>query len=264
MHQQLIRLSQRHFNLLEICPRKWQYLYLEQLTTPINPEQHESITWGSQFHLVMQQRELGLPINSLLGENEQLQQTVSALVDALSDILQPQLSKWREAEHCRTLNFQNYLLVVIYDLLVVDSQQAQILDWKTYLQPQNPAKLQRDWQTRLYLYVLAETSEYEPEQISLTYWFVKLPNKPQSLTIRYNSTAHEQTKEDLTRLLNQLENWLGSYRQEGQDLPQIAENQGKCRHCNFAGRCQRNLELEETAKGENWLNSLAKIEEISL
>jgi ATP-dependent exoDNAse (exonuclease V) beta subunit len=59
------------------------------------------------------------------------------------------------------------LLTVIYDLLIEAEDNAQILDWKTYPQPKEQNRLAKDWQTRLYLYVLAETSDYLPEQISM-------------------------------------------------------------------------------------------------
>lgn len=256
MDNLLTRLSQSQLNLLATCPRKFQHLYFEQLTTPLSAQQQEKIAWGNQFHLLMQQRELGLPITSLLGENEQLRQSLEALVAADPEILQSDATAWRAAEHHRTLKFQNYLLVVVYDLLIAQENRAQILDWKTYLQPENPAKLAQDWQTRLYLYVLAETSHYTPEQISLTYWFVKLPNQPRSLTFDYNSNAHEKTKQDLTSLLSQLDLWREEYWQ-GKSLPQVNQSKGICRHCNFALRCQRLQEIPLA-----W--SVDDIEEVSL
>jgi hypothetical protein len=207
-----IRLSQGHLNLLELCPPKFQQVYLEQLSSLSSPEQQAKQTWGSQFHLLMQQRELGLPIESLLQEDEELKHSLIALIDAAPEIFLSKRSIWREAEHCRTVSFGNYLLTVIYDLLIADARKAQILDWKTYLQPQHKTKLATNWQTRLYLYVLAETSEYLPEQISMTYWFIKLPTKPKSLTFPYSQAQHEQTKQDLTRLLTKLDDWLTNYR----------------------------------------------------
>ena len=41
-----MRLSQGQLNLLERCPRQFQHTYLEQLGSPINPEQQERQTWG--------------------------------------------------------------------------------------------------------------------------------------------------------------------------------------------------------------------------
>lgn len=53
--------TQRLLNFIENCPRKFQHIYLEQLDSPLTPAQQEKPTWESRFHLLMQQRELGLP-----------------------------------------------------------------------------------------------------------------------------------------------------------------------------------------------------------
>jgi hypothetical protein len=235
----MFRLSQGYLNLLQTCPRKFQHIYFDQLGSPISPEQQEKQTWGSQFHLVMQQRELGLPVEFLVEEDPQLQRWVTSLIGAAPDISIADPQTFRHSEHCRTLNLQGYLLTVIYDLLIADPQQAQIIDWKTYPQPQHRRWLEKDWQTRLYLYVLAETSDYLLEQISMTYWFVQSQPQPQSLKFTYDRTRHQQTQADLTYLLNQLTDWLQSYQELGADLPQVAEAAGRCSDCSFAVRCGR-------------------------
>ncbi|ELS03805.1 hypothetical protein Xen7305DRAFT_00035290 [Xenococcus sp. PCC 7305] len=207
-NKNLIRLSQGQLNLLETCPPKFQQIYLNQLSSLPNPETEDKQTWGSRFHLLMQQRELGLPIDSLLAKDQELAQSFQALLQAAPHILDQTAHQWREAEHSRTINFSNYLLTVIYDLLVADAHQAQIIDWKTYLKPQRKDKLAQNWQTRLYLYTLVETSQYLPEEISMTYWFVKLPTKPESHVFTYNTQQHQQTREDLHHLLHNLDIWL--------------------------------------------------------
>lgn len=204
----MLRLSQSHLNLLENCPPKFKQLYISQDNLVPNPENEERQTWGSQFHLLMQQRELGLPLDSILNTEKELAASLDALIKEVPELSKSPAQAQRAAEHYRTLGVNDYLLSVIYDLVITQEDKAQILDWKTYLQPKNKTLLARNWQTRLYLYVLAETSEYTPEQISMTYWFVKLPKKPQSHTFQYNEKLHQQTKQDLTVLLKSLDNWL--------------------------------------------------------
>lgn len=257
------RLSQGQLNLLETCPRKFQHIYIDQLGVPISPEQQERLTWGSRFHLLMQQRELGLPINSLVEEDAQLQHYVTALVKAAPDLLMPNPQTFRESEHCRTLGFQGYLLTVIYDLLIEDENGAQILDWKTYPQPKDHQWLARDWQTRLYLYVLAETSDYLPEQLSMSYWFVKSKPHPESRKFRYDSSQHEKTRQDLTVLLTQLAGWLQRYQSDRFPFPQVAESKGRCHDCSFGVRCQRSRETSQS-RTQDLLPDLADIQEVSL
>jgi hypothetical protein len=259
----MIRLSQGQLNLLETCPPQFQRLYLEQLGSPMSPEQQEKLTWGSQFHLLMQQQELGLPIDSVLREDVQLQHSIKSLIGAVPEIWQSDTENWREAEHCRTLSFQGYLLTVIYDLLITDVNSAKILDWKTYLQPENTTKLAHNWQTRLYLYVLAETSDYLPEQISMTYWFVKLPTQPQSVTFTYSTSQHEKTRQDLTYLLTQLDTWLEDYFNQGNQFPHWNDCQTSCPYYNLLLASSESVKNTEMTS-QDWFTLIDEIEEVQL
>jgi len=66
----------------------------------------ERQTWGSRFHLLMQ-RELGLPIRSLIQQDTQLQSWMTAFASAAPEILTPDINSqtFRESEHC-TLQIQ--------------------------------------------------------------------------------------------------------------------------------------------------------------
>lgn len=254
-NQELIRLSQSHLNLLSTCPPKFQQVYLDLGSLPV-PEQQDSIEWGSRFHVLMQQRELTLPIESLLATDSELDSSLRALIQAAPE-LEPNLNIWREAEHCRTLSRGNFLFTVIYDLLIAKANQAKILDWKTYRQPPKSKNLALNWQTRLYLYVLAETSDYEPEQIQMTYWFVK-SGKPQSMTFDYSQQQHQQTEQDLTILLANLEAWLQNYQQLQMDFPHQPDCETTCRfYQDFA-------QVDATTSYQELLQSIDEIEEISI
>lgn len=261
---QLLRISQGQLNFLERCPRQFQHTYLEQLHSPTNPEHEERQTLGSRFHLLMQQREMGLPIHSFLQEDTKLQSWMTAFANAAPEILTPGTDNqtFRQSEHFRTLQIQDYLLTVIYDLLIADNQQAQIFDWKTYPKPENKRKLEQNWQTRLYMYVLAETSEYLPENISMTYWFVQSEGQPQNIKFSYNTAQHKRTAKKLNQLLSQLTNWRELY-QHKQQFPQLPEGSKACDYCQFATRCER-LQVMVEEREKNSLPDLDNIEEVSL
>ena len=154
---------------------------------------------------------------------------------------------WRESEHVRTLEIDNYLFTAIYDLLILQPERADIIDWKTYPLPRYKKDLDLEWQTRLYLYILAETSDYLPKQIAFTYWFIQSTPKPKSVKISYTLKQHRQTKIDLLALLNKLTNWLDAVggesprdrRADWEPFPQIEVSLGLCDRCNFATRCKR-------------------------
>ncbi|ACK71700.1 conserved hypothetical protein [Gloeothece citriformis PCC 7424] len=256
----LIRLSQGQLNLLETCPPQFQRVYLEQLAPPVSPEQYQKLSWGSQFHQLMQQGELGLPIDSLLAEDEELHHAINALKATAPELWQPQENTWREAEHTRQITFGGYVLTGVYDLLILEKSEAKIIDWKTYLQPEDSTKLALNWQTRLYLYLLAETTDYPLETLSMTYWFVKLPTQPKCLTFSYNQTQHEKTRQDLTKLLSQLDQWLEDYINDGVDFPHLCDCQTRCPYYAIS---EVNFHLKNLQKQDR-LKSIDEIEEIAL
>jgi hypothetical protein len=221
-----IRLSQSHLTLLETCPPQFQKIFLEQRGAILNPDQQAGLAWGSQFHHLMQQKILGLPSTAIADPS--LQRSLTAIIEATPELWQDNPLRWQEAEHLRTLAIHPYLFSVIYDLLVIEASGAQILDWKTYPMPRKVERIASSWQTRLYLYVLAETSDFLPEQLSMTYWFVQLPNRPQSLTITYNQAHHDQTRHDLLRLLSQLDRWLKDDGQQAIAFPHLADCTETC------------------------------------
>ncbi|MGJ3254475.1 MAG: PD-(D/E)XK nuclease family protein [Elainellaceae cyanobacterium] len=261
-----MRLSQGHLATLDLCPRKFQYTYLDQYGTPISPDQQSRFEWGNQFHVLMQQRELELPIGYAISHDDRhLLQHVGALVNCAPNLFQVKPGRIRQSEHRRSLFVQDYLLTVIYDLVVLDDQQAQIVDWKTYPKPQNRHHLEQSWQTKLYPFVLAETSNYAPAQISMTYWFVQAGQdptpRPQQLRFDYSTAQHEQIRRELTATLNQLTEWLGSYH-HNTSFQKIDEALGVCERCPFAIRCQRG-EFSHSERDEH-LPSVSDIQEVVL
>ncbi|MEO1070452.1 MAG: PD-(D/E)XK nuclease family protein, partial [Cyanobacteria bacterium J06638_6] len=165
----MLTLTQGHLRQLEICPRRYQYTYIDHYNAPIDPAMAERQRWGTQFHLVMQQRELGLPVDDLLQADVELETAVGSLQAAASDLFMPQSEGFRQSEHRRVLAFNGYGLTAIYDLLVMDAASGHIVDWKTYQTPSSKAQLAQEWQTRLYLYLLVETSDLTPAQVAMTY-----------------------------------------------------------------------------------------------
>lgn len=272
-----LRLSQSQLNRLATCPRKFQHTDLEQLAAPSEPDQQERQTQGTRFHSLMQQWLLGLPVEPLIQEDTQLQAWFSAFMAVAPKILSLADDRplWGQSEHARTLAFDDYLLTVVYDLLLANGQQAQILDWKTYPRPQNPRWLLQNWQTRLYPFVLAETSDYDPDRIVMTYWFFESRNEQtpeaQRFNVAYDRIQHEQTRKDLTHLLAQLTGWLERY-QNGEPFPQVPLESKACDRCSFAIRCDRAAVWDERDRSESSIEQenafslldLADIQEVVL
>ncbi len=248
----MLRISQRHLKILETCPRQFEYTFCDRLTTPVAPDRQSKTQLGSHFHLLMHQRELGLPIEPILARSPQLNTWMEAMLQTAPELFTIDSQDWRQSEHVRTLEIDDYLFTAIYDLLILGADKAQIIDWKTYPLPRYKKDLDREWQTRLYLYILAETSNYLPKQMSFTYWFIQSHPVPKSVKIDYTLKQHRQTKLDLDELLAKLTDWLAAYHTKQEHFPQVAASTGSCERCNFAIRCDRQqLETAPTLTFDN-------------
>ena len=238
-------ISQGHLNVWETCQRKYQYSFLEELSLPEADLQHKkNLLLGANFHLLMQQKELGLDVFDLASSEAKLQSWLTAF-----DNQPPQMIDGdRLCEHRRTLevtlennletslhhsdnqNFgQGYfVLTAIYDFLILGDRQAQILDWKTHQVAIAEDKLKLNWQTRLYLYLLAKTTNYAPEQLSMTYWFA---NTAKSVIISYTQAEHDRTEKRLRQILTEIA--------QSQEYSKLELHNSTCKNCEFRDRCDR-------------------------
>jgi PD-(D/E)XK nuclease superfamily len=244
-----MKLSQGNLTVLETCPRLFQHQVLEQLGVPQLGEVWERLQLGSQFHQLMQQRSQDLPIESIVAADPDLSCWFRAVED-YGDELFPRAEDptvWTDSEHVRTLEWMGHTVVGIYDYVVLAPQSAQILDWKTYPKPIETRHIQQAWQSRLYPFLLAETSDYQPEQIEMRYWFFqgtasqnpsRNPSQPQMLRLPYDRTQRDQTAQDLTALLTRFNQWWGAYEKLETPFPKT-ELRSTCETCAFAVRCDR-------------------------
>lgn len=263
-----MQISQGQLNTLAYCPRRFQHTYLEQLSVPPTPDQQAALTLGDRFHLLMQQQELGLAIaaSKLTSREEaQIYEAVERFLASAPEISRRDRVDFRQSEHRRSLPFQGFLLTVVYDLLILEPDQAEILDWKTYAKVPSATVLKANWQHKLYPFVLAETSNYLPEQITLSYWFVR-PNltepeaPPAHLSFGYQPDIHEQTRQELQEILTPLTTYLQQF-EAGYALPQVKENSDRCSSCPFAVRCQRIRTMDPI---NSTLPSVDEIDEIAI
>lgn len=234
-----LRLSQNHLMVVDNCPRQFQYLYLDQIGG-IGRGESLPLVWGSQFHQLMLQQDLGLPLPAPddPAADPELSRCIRGLKAAAPELFEASLIG--QSEYPISAVVQGHTLVAVYDRLILGGDRAIIYDWKTYAQPPSATELADHWQTRLYLYLLAEVGHYAPEHLSMVYWFVRLsPDhpKPTSVTLPYSVERHERTDAELTQKLQQLNQWLELYDRHA--LPQVPIDSPHCRTCAFAVCCDR-------------------------
>ena len=208
----------------------------------------------------MQQQALDLPVDAITSANTDMQASLDALEKADPDVFKylpvsqaqsiddsaeqaraqsANAAEFSQSEHKRTLAFNGYLLTVIYDLVVFEAgQTGHIFDWKTYQKPPKETRLANDWQTRLYQYVLCETTGLKPEQIAMTYWFVRVDESqqqaPSFYRFIYSLAAHDKTRQDLQRLSDRL-----TEMRSHNHFPKVDVAKGLCDYCAFNARCDR-------------------------
>jgi PD-(D/E)XK nuclease superfamily len=262
------QLSQGHLQILETCPRKFQSVFLDNLTFPQPSLASEKQALGKQFHQLMQQRELGLEIQPLLDDSPKLQGWFQHFQDSPPPLITGQ---FRQSEYQCTLALEGFTLTAVFDLLIQDGDRAQIADWKTYRRPLRAQLIEQHWQTRLYLFMVAEVLGYAPDRISMVYWFAESTPQDRNasqncLSIRYSKAMHQQTQETLTKLLASLRGWMQDFTTNHQSFPQVALSAQKCwsnqQCCPFVTHCHRTPDSAQTELED--LTNLAAIAEVSI
>ncbi|MGK7905933.1 MAG: PD-(D/E)XK nuclease family protein [Synechococcus sp.] len=204
MSQLLQRITQAHLRVLDLEPYRFEGLYLDGVELPTVAGNLAAIERGKQFHQLLQQQEMGLPIQALIEADPDLSRYFQAFASCPPPLIEGQ----RRSEYPLAMPFQGVQLYGIPDLLVEASDRAQIVDWKTYRRSLDLAVLQSDWQTRLYLFLLAETRNYAPEQLSMLYWFSEQPS--QWVEVSYDADTHAQNGATIRGLLHSLRGWITS------------------------------------------------------
>ncbi len=263
-----LQLSRPKLAAFLACPRRFQLRYLARLPWPNVPDDGRSadmMARGQQFHLLMERHFLNIDV-------------------PLTSIGDTAVSNWFQAfkksnltmpngrylpEHRLTVPVGNHLLLGRFDLLVVGELEgepfAHIFDWKTG-KARHESVLRQDWQTRLYLALLAEGGgalwptgyaengrSLQPEQITMTYWYATEPESPR--IIPYSQAEHNQNWADIQAIIAQIDEHLA------RDEWPLTDDRAQCRQCAYQVYCGRmdagqepaQLDEEELEGEPDWL-----------
>lgn len=237
-----VTLSRQKLQTFLICRRRFQLRYLQQLPwpeLPLSAEAEAAVERGQRFHKWLERYFLGLPVAVNTDEDKELQQWWTLFRRSGPPIP----SGKRLVEPGLVVPIGRHLLTGRFDLLVMGEDSsgqpfAHIFDWKTG-RPPEVGSLEQDWQTRLYLAMLAEGGQalqatpraLDPARIAITYWYVTDPAA--AGTIAYSRAWHDQNWAEMEALVAAID------AEAARGVWPLTEDWNHCRLCAYQAYCGR-------------------------
>jgi CRISPR/Cas system-associated exonuclease Cas4 (RecB family) len=203
----------------------FEYIYVDGLSgkTPL-PELRKKIQNGVDFHILAERYFNGM--------------------DDYFYVEDPKLLEWMarfEEKYPKTLNCRSEYemkqnkdgisLMAKYDLLVVEDNKIKIIDFKTNEKEYDKDKIEKNIQTKVYMFLLGENlkkffKKMELEDISMEYFQLNFPKN--KIVIKYNEKKHKKNKEYLKNIIKKIEENKKSF---------YIKNTKTCEKCGFVSFC---------------------------
>jgi hypothetical protein len=228
------------------CQRRFQLRYQEQLPWPLPPlddKGEQARLRGEQFHQLLHRHFLQLPITDDMVEDKALARWWQTFKKEGALLPKGQLFP----ELSLTVPIGRHLLTGRFDLLIQGDSHTHIFDWKTDARPRSKADLAGDLQTRLYLALAVEGSTalekpVDPEQLSLTYWYVNDPAG--AVSFAYSREQHESNWAGLAAIVAEIDHQLTT-----KTVLPLTDNLDECARCAYQIYCGR---LSATMSIDEW------------
>lgn len=256
MMQDALTLSRSQIQAFLTCPRQFELRYLRQVPWPDRPLPERvatAVSRGRQFHQLLERHFLGLPIDAHTLDDDKLRHWWHDFRNSGLEIPNGHFGAVQHKrylpEHRLTIPAGNHFLLGRFDLLVVGAHDdlpfAHVFDWKTS-HPRSAADLYADWQTRLYLAMLAEGGDallpnnrsLKPENIAITYWYVREPDQPR--TIFYDQAKHKDNWADIVQILGAIDDHTA------RDEWPLSDSWEPCKGCSYQVYCGRQTKHAST------------------
>lgn len=229
------KFSQSNLQDLVDCARRFQLRYVESQAWPavqaeplLEYERH--LERGAEFHRLIERHQLGMDA-SLLEANISDPNLLEWWRSYLNFDYVHQLEGRRYPEYSLSARVGDVLLVATFDLLVV-GERIVIFDWKTYSHRPGLQWFEARLQTRVYPFVVCSLG-YSPEQVSMVYWLVGVPDKP--VIVQYDSARFEGDRAYLGGLVAEVARRVES----SEDVWPLTADVARCRFCEYRSLCDR-------------------------
>ncbi len=236
-----LKLSRSNLLVFLTCRRQFQLQTVKRLAWPdlaLDFEQRKRVGQGQYFHLILERYFSGLTVDESAIPDKKL-------LDWWRRFKRrgPRFPEGRRLPEIRlSVPVGSHYLIGRFDLVIIESTDsgphAHIFDWKTS-RPRSESELQSDWQTRLYLAMMAQSgsalvesgNRLEAGNISLTYWYTNEPNNPRHIT--YSQKQHEQNWDEICAIVDDID---GCFKE---DQWPLTDNWSHCRKCLYQAYCGR-------------------------
>ena len=241
MTNHALTLSRSNLSAFITCRRRFQLQTLERLAWPdlaLDLRQRATVEQGQNFHRILERFFSGLAVDESEIPDQQLRDWWQRFEQR-----GPVLPEGRRLPEIRlTVPAGSHYLIGRFDLVIIENRDAvthaHIFDWKTS-RPRSVSELQSDWQTRLYLAMIAQSgsalledgNRLEAGHVTLTYWYTNDPNT--SRHINYSQSQHEQNWSEICAIIDEIDGCL-----QGDQWP-LTANWSHCRKCPYQAYCGR-------------------------
>lgn len=232
------------------CARRFELKYLIKQRFPA-PEVDDMLAFekrmeqGQQFHLLVHQHLLGIPARSLqarIDDDDVAMWFKLYLQNGLEGVPEK-----RYPEKTLTIPLGQFGLLAKVDLLAMDNEIVQIIDWKTSRYLPKPNQVENRWQTRVYRYVIAKGAGYlyaqpslNPEQIKMSYWYAA--HDGQTLDFPYSAEQLAKDESDLLQLVDDIDKTT---------VFALTDDEHQCRFCTYRSLCDRGVEAGSLDEYDN-------------
>ncbi len=176
-----IQFSQSSIDTYDTCKLKFKKIYIDNIKWS-----KDNQNFGSEFHLLAQRYYIGIDEELEQGREDYM------LFNNLKKFLKREKNMY--PEYNIKYKDEEVSLIAKVDLIKMEKERVTIYDWKTNKSKFDRSKMEKSYQTKIYLHNVAEKFHVRPKDISLIYYNPRFDNY---IKIDYSDSDHKYNKIEL-------------------------------------------------------------------
>lgn len=245
--------SQSSLQDFTVCHRRFLYRYIRKIKWPAvvsEPvEENEAAKRkGQTLHRLIYQHQVGNDVGRLkeMSAAYGMSDWFANYLAYVQPLMRGEVKTF--PEYSQVVQIDGLRLTARYDLVVVSTQHAIIIDWKTSPHPTPKTLLAKRLQTRIYPFTLSSFGRisnshegFQPEQIEMAYFPVGFPEN--ACVFPYDRKKYQEDREYFRSLMQTI---LGMPEEEFH----LTENPQNCQFCVYRSLCDRGVQAGDSRSSE--------------